>query len=123
MRGARTAAPAAACAAALLAVSTALAAPARLLVSPSTVHRGGVVRLHGTLAACPVGDEVTLISRAFPGRHKFAGVPAVGARIGTGGTYSTTVRIPAGRRPGRYAIGGRCGGGNIGVSVTLHVRR
>jgi hypothetical protein len=107
---------------AVLAADQAAATSPRLAVSPAVVKRGSVVRVHGVLAACPRGDEVTLISRAFGGPGSFAGLPAVHARIGAGGAYSVTVRIPRRRRPGRYAITGRCGGGNIGVSVTLRVR-
>jgi hypothetical protein len=99
----------------------ALAAPVRLKVSPVLVQRGHTVWVHGTLTACPRGETVTLLSRAFPGRHTFAGVPAVSATVGAHGVYSVTVRIPVRRRPGSYAVTGRCGGGNIGVSVKLRV--
>ncbi len=102
-------------------VAGALAAPPRIALTPSTVHRGGSIRVHGTLSGCPVGDQVTLLSRAFPATHRFAGVPAVYARVGRGGAYSVGIRIPAARAPGRYSVSGRCGGGNLGVSVTLHV--
>ena len=43
------------------------------------------------------------------------------ARIGRGGTFSTTTRIPDGRRPARYGVTARCGGGNLGVSAALTV--
>jgi hypothetical protein len=110
---------------AAFAAAPAAATSPRLRVSPAVVHRGGTVRVHGALPGCPRGDEVTLISRAFGGhgRGSFAGVPAVFARIGTGGAYSTRVRISHSRAARRYTITGRCGGGNIGVSATLHVLR
>ena len=81
------------------------------------------MRVHGSLPGCPHGDEVTLISRAFGGHSSFAGVPAVYARIGAGGVYSTRVHISHRRAPGRYEITGRCGGGNIGASAKLRVLR
>jgi hypothetical protein len=101
----------------------AVASGPRIALTPSTVHRGHKVRVHGTISACPTGDTVTLLSRAFPRRHTFAGVPAVSATVGKEGAYSVSVRVPAGKRPGAYGVTGRCGGGNLGVSVTLHVRR
>jgi hypothetical protein len=101
----------------------ALAAAATIVASPSTVHRGHVVRVHGTIHGCPIGDQVTLISKAFSRRHEFAGVPAVFATVSASGDYSVRTRIPALRRPGRYVITGRCGGGNLGVSATLRVLR
>jgi hypothetical protein len=66
---------------------------------------------------------VTLISRAFSHRHDFAGLPALYARVRTNGDYSVRTRIPVTRRPARYRIGGRCGGGNLGVSARLRVLR
>lgn len=111
----------------VLAAGIILAAPAaastpRIALSPSTVHRGQSVRVHGAIS-CPAGDVVTLLSKAFSPRHEFAGVPAVTARVGAGGAYSVRTRIPANRRPGRYHVTGRCGGGNLGVAPTLRVIR
>jgi len=113
--------------AALLAVG-ALAQPvgasaARIAVGPNPVHRGHLVRIHGRVPGCPRGDRVTLISRAFRHRHEFAGVPAVFARVRAHHRYSVRTRIPRRRAPGRHAISGRCGGGNLGVSVSLRVVR
>ena len=97
-----------------------LAAGPTINVDPHRVHRGDVVRVFGVVPGCPVGDRVTLISRAFSHRHEFAGVPAIFSTVKTGDRYSRRTRIPMGRRARRYAISGRCGGGNLGV--TAHVR-
>ncbi len=104
---------------AVIAVSTAAASGASIHVSPASVHRGHVVRVYGRVAGC--SGPVTLISGAFVHTHDFAGLPAVYASVGQGGAYSVHTRIPAGRAPGHYRIAGRCGGGNLGVSATLHV--
>jgi hypothetical protein len=114
--------------AAVVACSSALAWPAlaagpSIVASPNPVHRGDVVRVHGTVPGCPRGDQVTLISRAFSHRHDFAGLPAVFARVGAHHRYSVSTRIPSRRAPRRYAITGRCGGGNLGVFATLRVLR
>lgn len=111
---------------AVLAGSAALALPAlavgpRIAVSPNPVHRGDAVRLHGTVPTCARGDQVTLISKAFSRRHEFAGLPAVYAHVGAHHAYSVTTQIPAARPARRYTITGRCGGGNLGVSVSLRV--
>ena len=114
--------------AAAVALAVGLAAPAvaaapTIQVSPGTVHRGHLVRVHGVVPGCPRGDEVTLISRAFSHRHDFAGLPAVFARVGARQRYSVRTRIPAHRKAGRYTISGRCGGGNLGVTASLRVLR
>ena len=106
---------------ALTATSVATAATPSLSVRPTTVERGRVVTIKGSADGCPVGDAVTLISRAFSHAHDFAGLPAVFARVRLGGSFRTTTRIPARRRPGRYVITARCGGGNLGVSAHLKV--
>jgi hypothetical protein len=106
--------------------SAALAWPAAasgpsIKASPNPVTRGQVVRVHGVVPGCPRGDQVTLISKAFSHRHEFAGVPAVFALIGSHHAYSVRTTIPSHRKPGHYVITGRCGGGNLGASATLHV--
>jgi hypothetical protein len=105
-----------------------LAAPATaagpsMHVQPNVVHRGHVVRVHGAVPGCPRGDQVTLISGAFSHRHRFAGLPVVVATVGAHSRYSVRTRIPGTRAPGHYLISGRCGGGNLGVSVSLRVLR
>jgi hypothetical protein len=104
-----------------LLAATAIAVEPRIVATPSTVHRGGIVRVHGSIATCPIGDTVTLISHAFSHRHDFAGVPAIFARVGAHHAYSIRTRIPVYRTPGRYSITGRCGGGNLGVAAPLRV--
>ena len=104
-----------------LALAHSAAARPTIAAEPNPVHRGAVVRVHGAVPGCPAGDRVTLISEAFAARHEFAGVPAVFATVRAGGRYSVRTRIPRTRRPGRYSVTGRCGGGNLGVSVTLRV--
>ena len=100
-----------------------LAAGPTIRVDPTTVQRGYVVRVFGVVPGCAIGNQVTLLSRAFSHRHEFAGVPAIFAEVGTGHKYSKRTRIPAGRRPDRYRITGRCGGGNLGVTAHLRVTR
>jgi hypothetical protein len=102
-------------------ISPAVAAGPTISASPNPVSRGHVVRVHGVVPGCPTGDQVTLISRAFSHRHEFAGVPAVFARVGSHHAYSVRTTIPSAREAGRYVVTGRCGGGNLGVSVTLRV--
>lgn len=96
---------------------------ASIVVTPSTVRRGGTVLVRGLAQGCTSGDQVTLISRAFPPAHEFAGVPAVFAQVGAAGRFSATTRIPSTRRPGTYSVTGRCGGGNLGVSAHVTVTR
>lgn len=92
-----------------------------LAVTPAAVRRGGTVLVHGVAGDCTSGDTVTISSRAFSPASSFAGVPAVFAQVGAAGRFSTHARIPATRRPGRYVLTARCGGGNLGVSAHLAV--
>jgi hypothetical protein len=95
--------------------AVAIASPT-LHVKPKRVHAGERVRVFGTVPGCPPGNRVTLISRAFPKRHEFAGVPAVFARVRSNNDFGKRVRIPRSKKPGRYRVTGRCGGGNLGVT-------
>ncbi|PWU19997.1 MAG: hypothetical protein C5B48_13035 [Candidatus Rokuibacteriota bacterium] len=104
-----------------MAVAAASAAPPSITVSPTTVHRGHNVVVKGSADGCPVGDQVTLISRAFVHSHDFAGLPAVFAKVRYGGKFKVTTKIPATKKPKTYTITGRCGGGNLGVSEHLKV--
>ena len=90
--------------------------------SPASVRAGQRVRISGLAGGCPKGNQVTLLSRAVAHTHEFAGVPAVFATVRAGDRYATTVRIPATRAAGRYAITARCGGGNFGITAHLRVR-
>lgn len=109
---------------ALIVLAVVAAATPSIHVTPASVHRGHVVRVHGSVAhGCAKGDTVTLISRAFSHRHDFAGLPAIYAVSRSDGSFSKRTRIPARRKPGRYRISGRCGGGNLGVSARLRVLR
>ncbi len=92
-----------------------------LHVTPPRVRAGSTVRVYGDAGGCPRGEQVTLLSFAFPRQHEFAGEPAVYARVRSGGVFSTTTRAAPGRTPGRYVITARCGGGNLGVSADLTV--
>ena len=50
-------------------------------------------------------------------------MPAIFAEVKAGHKYSKRTVIPAGRRPDRYAVRGRCGGGALGVTAHLRVIR
>jgi hypothetical protein len=103
-------------------VTSAFGSSPTIQVNPNPVHRGQLVRVHGVVPqGCARGDSVTLISRAFKHAHDFAGLPAVFARLDRNHRYSVRTRIPSQRRPGAYRISGRCGGGNLGVSIQLRV--
>ena len=97
------------------------AATPSLSVSPASVRAGATVRLSGSADGCTAGSNAFLLSRAFVRRHEFAGVPAVLARVHPGGGFKVWTTIPRSRRPGRYVITGRCGGGNLGFAVSLRV--
>jgi hypothetical protein len=100
----------------------AMASAPSLTLTPSSVKRGHTVLIKGSADGCTVGNTVFILSRAFVHTHDFAGVPAVLARVRTGGTFRVTTRIPARKRPGRYGVTARCGGGNLGVLRHLTVR-
>jgi hypothetical protein len=111
-----------------MALASSVGAPAgadaaALHVTPSSVPAGDVVRVFGSVGGgCARGDTATLFSRAFNPRHEFAGVPAIFARAGRNGGFSTTTSIPLGRAAGIYSVGGRCGGGAFG-HASLRVNR
>jgi hypothetical protein len=98
------------------------AAGATIHVSPTSVPAGGTVTVSGSVPGCQVGDQVTLISKAFVQTHDFAGLPAIFTPVRAGGTFSATTRIPGTKTPGTYGVTGRCGGGNLGVEAVLRVR-
>jgi hypothetical protein len=112
---------AAGAAGATLALAGAVMAATSLTVAPSPVHRGHRVIIRGNADGCPVGDAVTIISKAFAHTHDFAGLPAVFARVRSGGKFGVRPRIPSTKAVGNYGVSARCGGGNLGVSATIHV--
>jgi hypothetical protein len=103
-----------------IAAGSALAANVHLIVRPGTVAAGGVIVVSATSSPCLSRDQVTLISTAFPG-HAF-GEGAVNGRVGSHGSFSVHAHVRAGLRAGRYRIGARCGGGNLGVSAYVRIR-
>ena len=107
--------------AALALAGAVTAATTSLTVAPSSVHRGHRVIVRGNADGCPVGDALTIISKAFAHTHDFAGLPAVFARVRAGGKFGIRPRIPNTKAVGNYGVSARCGGGNLGVSATIHV--
>jgi len=97
------------------AAAGALAASPSITVAPAHVRRGHSVVVEGLAGGCAVGNDVTLIARAFSHARDFAGLPAVFVKVRAGGGFRVSTRIPANRKPDRYTITGRCGGGNLGV--------
>jgi len=92
-------------------------------ISPRAVQRGHSVLVQGVAGGCALGDQVTILSHAFPATSSFAGVPAVFAPVGSAGRFSARVTIPRTRAPGSYPITARCGGGNLGLELHLTVTR
>ena len=105
------------------AVAASVLAKPWLRLSPNPVKAGHALTLQGSADGCPVGDTVFVISRAFPATHTFAGVSAVLMRVRSGGFFRTSTTIPSMKHPGVYTVTARCGGGNLGVLVHLHVTR
>jgi len=102
------------------ATSSALAAKVHMVVTPTTVSPGGVVRVSATSSPCLPRDQVILLSAAFPG-HAY-GVGAIYGKVGRHGAFSVPVRIRRRLPAGRYHVGARCGGGNLGVLSYFRVR-
>ena len=96
-----------------------------LKVSPSSVKAGRTTTLSGAVGnGCKVPGRVTVYSRAFQGatRQQFAGVPAILITTNRQGKFSKRVTIHRTIKAGRYHVGARCGGGNLG-SATLRVTK
>jgi hypothetical protein len=86
------------------------------------VRAGRMPCVAGNVAGrCPRGGTGALLSRAFNRPSSFAGVPAIYATVRRGGAYSARTKIPAGRKPGRYRLTGRCASGSLGVVAHGHV--
>jgi hypothetical protein len=100
--------------------------PVAVHASPNPVLAGHTVTLSGSIGQDQAGSEcatgVKLLSRAFDSNQDFAGVPALGATVRPNGTFTATTTIPRSKAAGSYAVTGRCGGGNLGVSATLVIR-
>jgi hypothetical protein len=96
------------------------AAPAQLHVSPTTVAAGQSVQVSGVCEASTTGF---VLSRAFlhDRTHDFAGVGAISFATNSAGQFSGRASIPATTAAGNYPVTARCGGGNLGISVTLTV--
>jgi hypothetical protein len=92
-----------------------------IMVSPSTAAPGDTITISGNASACSAeGNEVRLTSTVdlFPPDGFGPLLP-----LDANGDFETTYTIPADTPPGTYSIGLRCGGGNVGVSTTVHVTR
>jgi hypothetical protein len=110
----------------IMVASPGLVSAASINATPSTVVPGDTVRLSGDILidgapGCDVTGTVTLISEAFAGLDEFAGVGAVYLTLDATGHFDSTVTLSASVATGTYSIGGRCGGGNLGVSATIVV--
>ncbi len=89
---------------------------------PSQVPAGDLLLVDGYARGCQVVEGITLISRAFSRREAFAGGPAITADIrNADGYFHERTKIPGQRRPGKYSITARCGGGHIGVQAVSRV--
>ena len=96
-----------------------------LHVSPTSLKAGQTVKVYGSAGGgCAKGDAVTIYSNAFKGATKtnFAGVPSVSATVGNGKKFSRKVKLSSKVKPGKYHVGARCGGGNLGAA-TLTVKK
>src|SRR4051812_25398849 len=107
---------------ALIAAPAVAAARVSLTVVPSTVPAGAAVRVVGNARSCPVGNAVTAISGAFPGRQ-FGGEGAFVGHVRRGGSFAIDGHVRSALRAGRYPVTARCGGGNLGVTAYVRVRR
>jgi len=106
---------------AVLLLVLAMSRPA-LHVYPTVAAPGARVHLTGNAGDCPRGDAVFILSRAFTG-HVFAGVGGVRTAVRAGGSFAAYARVRLHARAGVYVITARCGGGNLGVSPHLRVRK
>jgi hypothetical protein len=108
---------------ALLMQTSVAEAASGITVSPSSAHQGDTVTVSGNVpvsgtASCASGDAVQLTSTAdlFPPD----GFGPQATRDASG-NFQVQYVIPAATPPGTYNIGVRCGGGNVGITTTLHV--
>jgi hypothetical protein len=106
---------------ALVAGGSALAARVHLVVAPAIVVPGSAVRVVASSSPCHVGGMAVAISAAFPG-DAFGGAGTLSGRVARGGAFSIGGHVRSHVKPGRYTVGVRCGGGNLGVTAYLRVR-
>jgi len=92
-------------------------------VAPSSAAPGEVVVISGNVpvsgaGSCPAGDPVQLTSTSalFPPDGFGPEAPR-----GAAGDFEVRYSLPSSTPLGDYQIGLRCGGGNVGVSASLHV--
>jgi hypothetical protein len=106
--------------AALAVPASAQAATAKLSVSPKTTAPGTVVHVSGS---CEANTSGSAISTAFlhDASHDFAGVGAAPFSTNASGAFSVDARVSSTIKPGSYGVTARCGGGNLGIEVTLRV--
>jgi hypothetical protein len=95
-----------------------------LKVSPKIVNHNAKVTLSGSVGSgCSNGEQVTIYSKAFAGatKKKFAGVPAVFTKVGSGGKFSTKVTIAGSQYVygGTYNVAARCGGAKFGSAKLM----
>lgn len=107
-------------AALLLAAGSASAANVHVVVAPVKIAPGGAIRVTAASSPCLSADTVSAISAAFPG-DAFGSEGALTGSVARNGAFTIRGHIRKGLHAGRYTIGFRCGGGNLGVSVPLHV--
>jgi hypothetical protein len=90
-----------------------------LSVSPSTIRAGGTVTFSGVVpSGCQQSSPVTLTDS--PSLFPPDGFGPQASR-NANGAFQTNFTVPSSTPPGTYSVGGRCGGGNIGVSTSLRV--
>jgi len=106
---------------AVILASAATAASPRVVldVNPASVAPGGVITISAASSPCLRRDQVILISTAFPG-HAY-GEGAVYGRVESHGAFKVRARIRSALRPGRFLVGVRCGGGNLGITATIRI--
>jgi hypothetical protein len=102
---------------AALMVGSAIAKSSHFLkVSPSIANPGQKITLSGSVGSgCSKNSTVTIYSKGFAGstKKKFAGVPSVSTKVGSGGKFSTKLKLSSSASPGTFSVAGRCGGGKF----------
>jgi hypothetical protein len=104
-------------------VTAAPHAPASVTVAPTSATPGSAVTISGVVptigtALCPAGDaaQLTSIAALFP-------PDGFGPQVSrdANGNFRTSYTVPSGTAPGKYSIGVRCGGGDVGITAALQV--